>query len=110
MSVVSNPQKQFKMKDVESRRVNHQVPSTQKKSAYKFKEKKLHNVIKCKSVDMLEGVFGLVEVVLKGDALTCWQEFKHMETMCTSKNPDGIDMDQKGICLDTFKGRKIIFK
>eukprot|EP00957_Ditylum_brightwellii_P176060 13406272-Ditylum_brightwellii.AAC.1 len=45
---------------------------------------------------MAEGKFDLVEVLLWGDALTYWMEFKHVETMCIGKRPDGTDMSVKG--------------
>eukprot|EP00957_Ditylum_brightwellii_P029845 2257901-Ditylum_brightwellii.AAC.1 len=94
------------------------VSLTKKKSTYKYKaitfcnrspedilewEKKFSKVIKNKPVDQADGRFHLVEALLKGDALTQWQEFKRVETPRTSKNPDGMDTDLKGVCNDTFK-------
>eukprot|EP00957_Ditylum_brightwellii_P085825 6528398-Ditylum_brightwellii.AAC.1 len=65
-------------------------------------EKKMNKVIKCKLLDMVEGKFDLVGALLRGDALTCWIEFKYVETMCISKRPDGTDKPTKGICDDTL--------
>eukprot|EP00957_Ditylum_brightwellii_P022048 1663538-Ditylum_brightwellii.AAC.1 len=76
------------------------VSPAEKKSTYKYKaitfsnrspedvlewEKKLSKVIKNKPVDAVDGHFDLVEALLKGDTLTHWQEFKRVETSCTSK-------------------------
>eukprot|EP00957_Ditylum_brightwellii_P067426 5118287-Ditylum_brightwellii.AAC.1 len=66
-------------------------------------EKKMKKVVKHKPVDTAEGQFDLVEALLKGDALTHWMEFKHVETMHISKNSDGTDKPAKGICKDTYK-------
>eukprot|EP00957_Ditylum_brightwellii_P027215 2057346-Ditylum_brightwellii.AAC.1 len=40
-------------------------------------EKKMKKLVKWKSVDIAEGQFDLVEVLLEGDTLTYWMEFKH---------------------------------
>eukprot|EP00957_Ditylum_brightwellii_P121974 9301915-Ditylum_brightwellii.AAC.1 len=76
------------------------VSPTKKKSTYKYKaisfcngspedilewEKKLNKVIKNKPVDAADGRFDLVEALLKGDALTHWQDFKRVETSRISK-------------------------
>eukprot|EP00957_Ditylum_brightwellii_P048851 3706496-Ditylum_brightwellii.AAC.1 len=44
-----------------------------------------------------------MEALLKGDALMHWQEFKRVDTSCTSKNLDGTDTAPKGVCNNTFK-------
>ena len=60
-------------------------------------------MVKWKPVDMAEGQFNLVEVLIKRDALTHWMEFKHVETMRISKNLNRMDKPAKGICKDTYK-------
>eukprot|EP00957_Ditylum_brightwellii_P180842 13777543-Ditylum_brightwellii.AAC.1 len=65
-------------------------------------EKKLSRVIKNKPVDVADGCFDLVEALLKGDALTHWQEFKRVEMSRTSKNLDGTDTAPKGVWDDMF--------
>eukprot|EP00957_Ditylum_brightwellii_P040430 3059927-Ditylum_brightwellii.AAC.1 len=89
-----------------------------KNSMYKFKvftffngitedilerEKKMKKVVKCKSVDMAEGQFDLVEALLEGDTLTHWMEFKHVETMSISKILDRAGILMKDICKDMYK-------
>eukprot|EP00957_Ditylum_brightwellii_P085965 6540589-Ditylum_brightwellii.AAC.1 len=51
----------------------------------------------------MEGKFDLVEALVEVDSLTHWMEFKHVETMCISKNLDRMDAPPKGICSDAFK-------
>eukprot|EP00957_Ditylum_brightwellii_P148901 11337235-Ditylum_brightwellii.AAC.1 len=63
----------------------------------------MKKVVKCKLVDTAEGQFDLVEVLLEGNTLTQWMEFKCVETTCISKRLDGIDTPAKGICKDTYK-------
>eukprot|EP00957_Ditylum_brightwellii_P189148 14397839-Ditylum_brightwellii.AAC.1 len=47
----------------------------------------MQKIVKCNPVDTAEGKFNLVEVVLKGDALRHWLEFKQVEVANMSKNP-----------------------
>eukprot|EP00957_Ditylum_brightwellii_P078787 5990731-Ditylum_brightwellii.AAC.1 len=94
------------------------VSINNKNSMYKFKaftfskrtpedalewEKKMRKVMKRKSVDTAEGQFNLVEVLIEGNALTHWMEFKRVETMRVSRNLDRTDKPAKGICKDTYK-------
>eukprot|EP00957_Ditylum_brightwellii_P031398 2380453-Ditylum_brightwellii.AAC.1 len=65
--------------------------------------KNMWKVVKCKSVDIAEGMFDLVEALFEGDALTHWQEYKHIETMFTSKNSGGLDTVLLGVSLETLK-------
>eukprot|EP00957_Ditylum_brightwellii_P027169 2054050-Ditylum_brightwellii.AAC.1 len=74
------------------------IVATNKNSIYKFKshtyvngspkdvlewEKKMQKIVKCKSVDTMEGKFDLVEAILKGDALMHWLKFKQVEIVQT---------------------------
>eukprot|EP00957_Ditylum_brightwellii_P081899 6229368-Ditylum_brightwellii.AAC.1 len=63
----------------------------------------MKKLVKCKPVDMAEGQFDLVDVLLEGDTLTHWMEFKHVETTCVSKSLGKTDKPVKGICKDTYK-------
>eukprot|EP00957_Ditylum_brightwellii_P082192 6249763-Ditylum_brightwellii.AAC.1 len=45
----------------------------------------MQKIVKCKPVDTAEGKFDLVEVILEGDTLTHWLEFKQVEVARTSK-------------------------
>eukprot|EP00957_Ditylum_brightwellii_P072961 5544328-Ditylum_brightwellii.AAC.1 len=63
----------------------------------------MKKVVKCKPLGMAEGQFDLVEMLLEGDTLTNWMEFKYVETTCISKNLDGTYKPAKGICKDTYK-------
>eukprot|EP00957_Ditylum_brightwellii_P049632 3764194-Ditylum_brightwellii.AAC.1 len=109
MLVLVNLCKHYKSKDAESGS-SFDPPAMpfipralKKKSTYKYKtitfsnrsledvlecKKKLSKDIKNKPVDMVDRRFDLVEALLEGDALLHWQEFKRVETSCTSKNPD----------------------
>eukprot|EP00957_Ditylum_brightwellii_P089360 6803816-Ditylum_brightwellii.AAC.1 len=64
--------------------------------------KKIQKIIKCKPVDMAEGKFDLVEVILEGYALTHWLEFKWVEVARTSKNSNGTDTALLEMCGPTF--------
>eukprot|EP00957_Ditylum_brightwellii_P041363 3132420-Ditylum_brightwellii.AAC.1 len=75
------------------------VSPMSKQSTYKFKaytfsnrtadvlewEKWLAIVIKNKPIKTAKSKFDLVEAMLKGDALTHWQEFKHVEIVWIPK-------------------------
>eukprot|EP00957_Ditylum_brightwellii_P187821 14300823-Ditylum_brightwellii.AAC.1 len=82
------------LKTENSQEFNLHIPVTNKKSMYKFKahtfengspkdvlefEKKMQKIVKCKLMDMAEGKFDLVEVLLEGNALRHWLEFKWVE-------------------------------
>eukprot|EP00957_Ditylum_brightwellii_P148706 11321838-Ditylum_brightwellii.AAC.1 len=62
----------------------------------------MQKIVKCKPVDTAKGKFDLVEVILGGDTLTHWLEFKRVEITLMSKNPDGTDMHPLGMCNLTF--------
>eukprot|EP00957_Ditylum_brightwellii_P024938 1885604-Ditylum_brightwellii.AAC.1 len=62
----------------------------------------MQKIVKCKPVDMVEGKFDLVEVILKGDALMHWLEFKQVEIAQRSKNSIGTDTPPLRMCNPTF--------
>eukprot|EP00957_Ditylum_brightwellii_P175561 13367021-Ditylum_brightwellii.AAC.1 len=94
------------------------VSPTSKQSTYEFNahtfangtaedllewEKQLAIIIKNKPIETAKSEFDLVEVILKGDALTHWQEFKCIEIVPIPKNPDGTDSLAPGISMDSYK-------
>eukprot|EP00957_Ditylum_brightwellii_P147560 11237778-Ditylum_brightwellii.AAC.1 len=58
----------------------------------------MQKIVKCKPVDMMEGKFDLVEVILEGDALTHWLKFKQVEIAWMSENPNSMDTPPLGMC------------
>eukprot|EP00957_Ditylum_brightwellii_P029895 2261978-Ditylum_brightwellii.AAC.1 len=63
----------------------------------------MRKVVKCKLVYMAEEKFDLIEVLLEGNTLMQWLEFKHIETTCTNKNPGGSDTASLGVTPGTYK-------
>eukprot|EP00957_Ditylum_brightwellii_P061514 4668392-Ditylum_brightwellii.AAC.1 len=58
---------------------------------------------KYKPIKTAKSKFDLVEVILEGDALTHWQEFKRVKIAQIPKNLDGTDGVAPGISMDTYK-------
>eukprot|EP00957_Ditylum_brightwellii_P009072 685681-Ditylum_brightwellii.AAC.1 len=100
-----------------SQEFNLCISATKKDNTYKFKtctflnglpedilewEEKVQKIVKCNLVDTVEGKFELVEAILEGDALTQWLEFKWVEIVRTSKNPDDLNTALSGMCNPTF--------
>eukprot|EP00957_Ditylum_brightwellii_P047204 3585062-Ditylum_brightwellii.AAC.1 len=94
------------------------VSPTSKQSIYKFKTylfsnktakdvlewgKRLAVVIKYKPIETAKSKFDLVEVILKGNTLTHWQEFKRVKIVQIPKNSDRTDGVAPGISMDTYK-------
>eukprot|EP00957_Ditylum_brightwellii_P154452 11754156-Ditylum_brightwellii.AAC.1 len=53
--------------------------------------KRLAIIIKNKPIKTAKSKFDFVEVILEGDALTHWQEFKRVKIARIPKNSDGTD-------------------
>eukprot|EP00957_Ditylum_brightwellii_P048602 3688000-Ditylum_brightwellii.AAC.1 len=62
----------------------------------------MQKIVKCKLVDTVEGIFDIVEATLEGDTLAHWLEFKWVEVVRASKNPNGSDTAPLGMCDPTF--------
>eukprot|EP00957_Ditylum_brightwellii_P072547 5513049-Ditylum_brightwellii.AAC.1 len=97
---------------------NLHVSLMSKQSTYKFKaytflngtaedvlewEKRLAIIIKNQLIETAKSKFDLVEAILKGNALTHWQEFKHVKIVQILKNLDRTDSVAPGICMETCK-------
>eukprot|EP00957_Ditylum_brightwellii_P120464 9191144-Ditylum_brightwellii.AAC.1 len=92
------------LKTDNTQELNLQATPASNQSTYKFKaytfsngtaedvlewEKQLAIVIKNKPIDTAKSKFNLMEAILEGNALTYWQDLKHIEVAQILKNPDG---------------------
>eukprot|EP00957_Ditylum_brightwellii_P184699 14067527-Ditylum_brightwellii.AAC.1 len=79
------------------------VSPTSEQSTHKFKAHTFLNGTAEDPIKTAESKFDLVEAILKGDVLTHWQEFKHVDIVRIPKNLNGTDSMAPVISMDTYK-------